>query len=210
MKPQNAPCEDLQGDLFKTELVEIIDLAHPLVQLAEAVDWAALDAEFAPLFCGDNGCPAKSVRLMTALHYLKYSFDLSDEDVVAGWVENPYWQHLSGMKYFEHQPPIDASSMTRWRKRLSERGTERMLRETIAAGLKLKAVKNSQLKRVNVDTTVQEKNVRFPTDARLYDRSRERLVAAARERGIPLRQSYSRLGRQTLMQANLYLHVRHG
>jgi len=208
MKPESSPCEDNQSDLFKTELVEIIDLTHPLVQLARAVDWATLEAAFTPLFCSDNGSPAKSVRLMTALHYLKYSYDLSDEDVVSGWVENPYWQYLSGMKYFEHEVPIDPSSMTRWRNRLGEAGAEQMLRETIEAGLRLKAVKKSQLRRVNVDTTVQEKDVRFPTDARLYDRSRERLVAAAGERGIVLRQTYSRLGKQALLQSSRYAHAR--
>ena len=208
MKPESSPCEDNQSDLFKTELVEIIDLTHPLVQLARAVDWATLEAAFTPLFCSDNGSPAKSVRLMTALHYLKYSYDLSDEDVVSGWVENPYWQYLSGMKYFEHEVPIDPSSMTRWRNRLGEAGAEQMLRETIEAGLRLKAVKKSQLRRVNVDTTVQEKDVRFPTDARLYDRSRERLVAAAGERGIVLRQTYSRLGKRALLQSSRYAHAR--
>lgn len=181
---------------------------HPLVRLAGAVNWAALDAEFAPLFCDDNGRAAKSTRLMTALHYLKYTFDLSDEDVVSGWVENPYWQYLSGMKFFEHTAPIDPSSMTRWRGRLGEKGAERMLQETIQAGLRLKAVKKSQLKRVNIDTTVQEKDIRFPTDSRLYDRARERLVAEAQARSIPLRQSYVRLGKKHLLKANRYAHAR--
>jgi len=110
----------------------------------------------------------------------------SDDDVVAGWVENPYWQYLSGMQFFEHDPPIDSSSMTRWRKRIGEAGAEELLKETIAAGLKLKAVKPHQLKRVNVDTTVQEKDIRFPTDTRLYHRARQRLVDAAKQREIPL------------------------
>jgi IS5 family transposase len=38
---------------------------------------------------------------MVALHYLKYTHNLPDADVVEAWVENPYWQHFSGMKYFE-------------------------------------------------------------------------------------------------------------
>ena len=129
---------------------------------------------------------------MVALHYLKFTFDLSDEDVVAGWVENPYWQVLSGMKHFEHRRPIDPSSMTYWRKRVGTAGAEAMLKETIEAGLALKAIKPSQLARVNVDTTVQEKHVRFPTDARLYKRARARLVNAAERRGIMLRQNYPR------------------
>ena len=71
--------------------------------------------------------------------------------------------------------------MGRWRKRLGERGMEEILQGTIKAGLQLNAVKKSQLQRVNIDTTVQEKNVRFPTDARLYDRARQRLVTEAKK-----------------------------
>lgn len=103
---------------------------------------------------------------MIALHYFKYTFDLSDEDVLGGWVEKPYWQYFSGMKHFEHKLPIHPSSMIRWRKRIGETGAEELLKQTIKAGLKLKAVKVTQLKRVNIDTlyTVQEKDIRFPTD----------------------------------------------
>ena len=208
MKPQDAPCDDQQGDLFKTELRDIIDPTHALVKLAAAVDWQKLDAHFAPLFCGDNGRPGTNTRLMCALHYLKYTYDLSDEAVVDGWVENPYWQTFSGMKYFTHTRPIDSSSMTRWRKRVGEQGAERMLMETIDAGLKLKAIKPTQLKRINVDTTVQEKDIRFPTDARLYDRARERLVAMAQERSTPLRQSYRRVGKKLLLKSTRYAHAR--
>ena len=136
----------------------MIDMRHGLVKLGKAVDWDRLDEVFGATYCPDNGRPGVSTRLMVALHYLKYTYNLSDEDVVDGWVENPYWQHLSGMKYFEHKVPIEPSSMTRWRKRIGESGAETLLKETIEAGLKLKAVKATQLRRINVDTTVQEKD----------------------------------------------------
>jgi IS5 family transposase len=208
MKPKPSPCEDLQGDLFKIELEAIVDMNHAMVKLAGTVDWARLEKTFGALYCEDNGAPGLSTRLMVALHYLKFTFDLSDEDVVAGWVENPYWQYLSGMKHFEHRRPIDPSSMTNWRKRVGQAGAEAMLKETIEAGLKLKAIKASQLARVNVDTTVQEKHVRFPTDARLYNRARERLVQAADRRGIRLRQNYRRVGKRLLLQSSRYMHAR--
>jgi IS5 family transposase len=98
--------------------------------------------------------------------------------------------------------------MTRWRKRIGESGAEELLKETIEAGLKIKAVKAHQLKRVNVDTTVQEKGIRFPTDARLYDRTRQRLVAAAKQRGIALRQNYNRKAPQLVWQQSRYAHAR--
>ena len=144
MKPKRSPHKDKQMDLFRTELANIIDISHGLVKLSKAVNWERMDELFGATFCAENGRPAISTRLMVSLHYLKYTFNLSDDDVVAGWVENPYWQYLSGMKFFEHEPPIHPSSMTRWRKRIGEAGAEELLKETIQAGLKLKAVVNGQ------------------------------------------------------------------
>jgi IS5 family transposase len=208
MKPKKSPHYDRQKDLFRVELCRIVDPSHGLIKLANVVDWDRLDELFGSTYCPDTGRPAVSTRLMVALHYLKYSFNLSDEDLVEGWVENPYWQSFSGMKFFEHEAPIDPSSMTRWRKRIGEAGAEELLKETIQTGLKTKAVKPHQLKRVNVDTTVQEKEVRFPTDARLYDRARQRLVNCAKERGINLRQNYNRKSRHLLCQQSRYAHAK--
>jgi len=208
MKPRKSAHKKRQKDLFQVELTKIIDSGHSLVKLAKVIDWKRLEEVFGSTYCPDNGRPAISTRLMVALHYLKYTHNLSDEEVVAGWVENPYWQHFSGMKYFEHKMPIHPSSMCRWRKRIGDAGAEQLLQETIEAGLKLKAVKAYQLKRINVDTTVQEKEVRFPTDARLYDRARERLAAAAKKRDIPIRQNYNRKSKQLLFQQSRYSHAR--
>jgi len=208
MKPKKTPQKDKQRDLFRAALVNIIDPNHGLVKLSKVVEWDRIDDLFGSTYCPDNGRPGVSTRLMVALHYLKYTHNLSDEDVVATWVENPYWQHFSGMKWFEHELPINASSMTRWRKRIGEAGAEELLKETIKAGLKLKAVKSFQLKRVNIDTTVQEKEIRFPTDARLYDRTRQRLVDFAKERGIKLRQNYNRKSKQMFYWQSRYSHAR--
>jgi IS5 family transposase len=145
---------------------------------------------------------------MVALHYLKYQTDLSDEDVVAAWVENPYWQHFSGERNFQHSMPIDPSSMTRWRKRLGEAGAEQMLRATIETGMKMKAIRPTHLQRINVDTTVQTKAIRYPTDARSYHRCRERLVKSARSAGLKIKQSYEHVGRRLLMQSSRYAHAR--
>jgi IS5 family transposase len=207
MKPKKTAHKKRQKDLFRVELARIIDYDHSLVKLAGVVDWNRLEELFGSTYCPDNGRPAVSTRLMVALHYLKYTHNLSDEDVVAGWVENPYWQYFSGMKWFEHNVPIHPSSMCRWRKRIGDAGAEELLAETIQSGLKLKAVKPFQLKRVNVDTTVQEKEVRFPTDARLYDRARQRLVDSAKERGISLRQNYNQKSKQLLAQQSRYSHA---
>lgn len=208
MKPKKPPIKERQADLFRVELAKIIDTSHGLVKLGNAVDWERLENAFGATYCPDNGRPAVCTRVMVALHYLKYTHNLSDEEVVAIWVENPYWQYFSGMKWFEHKIPINPSSMTRWRKRIGDAGAEELLKETIQAGLKLKAVTVQQLTRVNVDTTVQEKEIRFPTDGRLYDRARQRLVKEAKRQGVVLRQNYNRISKQLLCQQSRYAHAR--
>jgi IS5 family transposase len=208
MKPKKSQNKNKQGDLFRVELENIVDTQHSLVKLSKVVNWERFEEVFGTTFCSDNGRPAISTRLMVSLHYLKFSFNLSDDEVLRRWVENPYYQYFSGMKWFEHKMPINPSSMTRWRKRIGEAGAEELLRETIEAGLALKAVKPSQLARINVDTTVMEKNIRFPTDGRLYDRAREKLVNAAEENGIKLRQNYNRKSRQVLLQQSRYSHAK--
>ena len=208
MKPKRSPQQNPQQNLFRPELRTMISPGHSFVKLSEVIDWEKLDQTFGESFNPEKGRPAISTRLMIALHYFKFTFDLSDDEVLAGWVENPYWQYFSGMKYFEHTPPIHSSSMTRWRKRIGEAGATELLKQTITAGLKIKAVKVSQLKRINVDTTVQEKDIRFPTDSRLYDRARERLVKEAKKRGISLRQNYNRLSKRLLLKQSRYSHAR--
>jgi IS5 family transposase len=208
MRPLKSAIENPQKDMFRIELKQLIDPEHSLVKLSSAIDWVALEEAFGEYFCIDNGRPGVPTRLMVALNYLKYTHDLSDEAVMAGWLENPYWQYLSGMKWFEHELPIDSSSMSRWRRRVGEEGAELLLKETVKAGLWLKAIKRSHLKRVNIDTTVQEKAIRFPTDARLYDRARERLVKLAERSEISLRQKYTRVSKRALMQQSRYAHAR--
>src|SRR5512142_2302781 len=154
MKPRRPSSEEPQGELFRVELAQLIDLNHSLARLTGGVDWAQFDAAFAPLYDEGNGRPAIPTRLMVGLHYLKHVFKLSDEDVVRQWVENPYWQYLCGSRYFEHELPIDPSSMTRWRKKVAAAGAEKLLAETLAAGLVLRVIRPQQLQRVVVDTTV--------------------------------------------------------
>jgi IS5 family transposase len=154
------------------------------------------------------GRPAKPTRLMVGLHYLKHTFDLSDEEVVTQWVENPYWQYFCGVKNFQHEFPIDPSLMTKWRNRIESKGLENLLEETIRVGFKTGTVKRVSVKKLNVDTTVQEKAISFPTDAKLYHRMRERLVHLSKEIGIKLRQNYNRKSKQSLIMQGRYSHAR--
>ena len=186
----------------------MLDQRHELYRLADLIDWDSFDVAFGELYCPDNGCPAKATRLMVGLQYLKHMYALSDDQVVMRWVENPYWQYFCGEEYFQHQLPIDPSSMTRFRRRIGEDGCEKILQATVDAGIDSKTIKRNDLKRVTVDTTVQEKAVSFPTDSKLLNRSRERLIKLCRKHGVTLRQSYARKGPEALMMANRYGHAR--
>ena len=195
-------------DLFRERLDNMLNQRHALYRLADLLDWSVFDKEFGALYCPDNGCPGKPTRLLVGLQYLKHCYGLSDEAVVSGWVENPYWQYFCGETYFQHVPPIDPSSLTRFRQRIGEVGCEKILQVTISAGVQSRTIKAADFKRVTVDTTVQEKAVSYPTDSKLLNRSRERLVRLCQRHGVRLRQSYARKGPRVLQQANRYGHAR--
>lgn len=195
------------GDLFRERLDAIIDMGHPLVRLGELVSWSDFDEAFGR-FYKPVGRPAKPTRLLVGLHYLKHTSDLSDEETVARWVENPYWQVFCGFEFFQHQLPIDPSLMTRWRKRIGPEAMERVLQATVEVALEIKTVKPSSLERVTVDTTVQPKAIAHPTDSRLYLKALEILVRQAKKAGITLRQSHTRLAKKAAAKAARYAHAK--
>ena len=194
-------------DLFRERLEAIIDPHHALVRLAGLVPWSRFDEAFGR-FYRPIGRPAKPTRLMVGLHYLKHVHDLSDEEVVARWVENPYWQFFCGFDFFQHEAPLDASTMTRWRKRIGPEGLEEMLKASVGVALDTGVAKPSSLERVSVDTTVQPKAIAHPTDSRLYWKALESLVRQAKRHGIVLRQSHTRLAKAAMVRAGRHAHAR--
>ena len=196
------------GDLFQQPLAELINLKHPLVKLAELIDWSVFETRWAEFFPSRTGRPASSPRLIAGLLYLQHTFACSDEDLVWTWVENPYWQHFCGETYFRHEPPIDPSSMTRWRQRVGTDGVERLLMETIEAARRGKVVKAKSFEKIIIDTTVMEKAVAYPTDSRLLERARQHLVKLASTLGITLRQNYNREAPRLSVQVGRYAHAK--
>ena len=171
MKPR-ARRETGQNDLFKARLDQIVDLGHELVLLALAIDWAFLEAAFGAVYSDVPGQPPLPVRLMAGLAILRSTYNLSDEELTARWVENPYFQYFCGEEFFQHTAPFDRSSMTRWRQRMGEERLNALLQESLAVAVKTKAMRLGDLSQAVVDTTVQEKAVTFPTDAKLARRLR--------------------------------------
>lgn len=190
--------------MFKIELVDLIDLEHELCHLADHIDWSRFEGDFATYFPVETGRPALPARLVVGIFYLKYAFGESDEDVVAKWAENPYWQYFCGMRYFEHDLPFHPTSMVKWRKRLGEEGCEKLVEEIINAALRTKVIEAKDLEKVVVDTTVQEKAITYPTDTKLQHKIRILLVKEAKKNNLELRQTYVRLGKQALFRGSRY------
>jgi IS5 family transposase len=195
-------------DLFRSRLDQIVNMKHELIVLAQRIDWSYFEKEFGAFYVEKKGRPGKPIRLMVGLHYLKQAFDVSDEAVVLGFLENPYWQYFCGYEHFQKAFPIDPSSLTRFRKRLGAQGIEALLKELLNTAKRSGELKKSHLNKVNVDTTVQEKAITFPTDAKLYFKMRALLVKAAGERGIDLRQNYNKLAKKSLSRQSGYARAR--
>ncbi|MFY7914323.1 MAG: IS5 family transposase, partial [Rubrivivax sp.] len=221
-------------DFFRARLDGMVDMRHPLVVLASRMPWAQIEAALAPAFAHKDrkgravegadmfgptlsvagagvsaaGRPRLPIRLMVSLLYLKHAFNESDESVVERWSENVVWQFFSGMEYYSPKLPCDAAQLSRFRKILGEAGVEQLLKTTIEAAVAMKAVKKTEFERVIVDTTVQEKAIAHPTDARLLDVARQLLVRHAKRAGIALKQTYERECRALRRRAGGYAHAK--
>jgi IS5 family transposase len=207
MQPKDTTKQGKQGHLFQSRLDQILNPDHPLFKLAKQIVWEVFAEEFGALYVENAGRPGKPIRLLVGLHYLKYTYGESDESVVERFVENPYWQYFCGYEYFQHEIPLEASLLTKWRKRVGAGGMEKLLQETVATAKRGKLLSKRDVERVTIDTTVQEKAIAFPTDARLYYKMLRSLVRAARKRRIGLRQSYERVGKKALIRQGRYSHA---
>ena len=219
-------------DFFRARLDQMIDLRHPLAVLATRMPWAQIEGSLAPLFTrgprdartridmdlfgptqvaagpGAGGRPRLPIRLMVALLYLKHAYGLSDEEVVARWSENVVWQFFSGMQYYEPRLPCDATQIGRFRRVLGEAGVEELLARTIETAVEMKAVRRNEFERVIVDSTVQEKAVAYPTDSRLLEVARAKVVSLAQRAGLTLKQTFEREGKTLRRRAGGYAHAK--
>lgn len=188
-------------------LEDFINTRHPLCLVGRDLDWGLLETELSKLYSEDEGRPGKPIRLLVGLLYLKSLHDLSDEAVLAGLAENPYWQYFCGFTHFQQVIDLDASSLTRFRRRLGERGMDLLNKAILDRAIDHKYLKSQQLKRVNIDTTVMSKDIKYPTDVDLYYDMLRVLVKKARAFGIGLRQTYKRVSRRELLKSK---RARHG
>jgi IS5 family transposase len=196
----------MSGDLFRARLEQIINMKHELAQLAGRIDWEWLDGEIAPLY-SDKGRPGIESRFVIGLLLLKQIYGLSDEGVCERWVHDPYFQHFTGYEFFQHEFPHERSDLSHWRKRLGDK-LDLLLAESLRVAHDSGALRTRDLARVTVDTTVQPKNITFPTDAKLLHAAIKGLNRLARRHGVRLRQSYIRVAARAAMMAGRYAHAK--
>lgn len=194
--------QDLQQNLFKTRLTELINMEHPLVKLAQEISWDKMESEFEKLF-SEGGRPSIAIRKIAGMLLLKEMFKESDESVVERWIENAYWQYFTGETFFQTEQPFDPSNFVHFRKRIGEEGLEFLLGQSVSLHPKAKTEDE-----VQVDTTVQEKNITFPTDAKLAKKVIDNCVKIAQKEGVVQRQSYKRVSKQLLRDAYFGHHPR--
>ena len=193
-----------QLDMFRTPIKHFIQESHKLVKLTRQIDWDRLENELSEFYCSNNGRPGIPIRKIAGMLMLKRMFNESDESVIERWVENPYWQHFCGQVYFQHKPPFDRTELIKFRKRIGEEGAEILLKISIS----LFPMKEVQEKEVLIDTTVQEKNITYPTDVKLQKKIIEKCRKIAKSEEIQLRQTYIRELKQLLIDQRFHNHPR--
>jgi IS5 family transposase len=156
---------------------------------------------------GGAGAAAAADKAGGGVFILKHMHNLSDEVLCDRLVENPYFQYFCGEVVFRHEAPFDRSSLTRWRQRLGEEHITALLQESLSVAHHTGAIEIKDLERVAVDTTVQEKAITHPSDARLTHRAIERLVELAKREDVELRQSYLRLAKRPAILVGRYTHA---
>ena len=220
-------------DFFRSRIDQMIDLRHPLAVLASRMPWQQIEASVSHLFVrkaragvtmpdldlfgeapavvgrkSNAGRPRVPLRIMISLLYLKHAFNESDEGVVQRWRDTPRWQYFSGLAYYEDRLPCDATTLVKFRQLLGEEGVEELLAQTINVAVELQLIQRQALKQVIVDSTVQHKAIAHPTDSKLLETARVKLVEAAKEAGIPLKQTYAKEGKALSRKAGRYAHAR--
>ena len=190
-----------QLNVFQTPLVSVINMDHELVLLAQRIDWKSVDKEFS-IYYPYMGRRAVPVRKMVGSMILKQMYNLGDEAFVDRWIENPYWQYFCGETFFQYEKPFDPSEFVHFRRRIGEVGAQKILKLSIS----LFDSKEVHEKEVLIDTTVQEKNITFPTDSKLHKKIIEGCRKIAEKEDITLRQSYRRIVKQLMIEQRFREH----
>ena len=173
-----------------SSLEDMLSHEHPLFQLSNKINWERFENAFSPLYCSTNGRPAHPIRLMCGLLILKHLRNVSDEMMVSQWSENAYYQYFCGGLEFMPKQPCDASDLVHFRNRIGEEGMELILAESIRVNTDHD--NEDHFDTAFIDSTVQEKNITYPTDAKLHKKIIKNVLKIVHDKSLPLRQSYTR------------------
>ncbi|MBK9508557.1 MAG: IS5 family transposase [Cytophagaceae bacterium] len=185
---------------FFYSLADQIDTKQPLIRLSKSINWSVFEDAFSKHYSSKMGKPAKPIRLMVSLLILKQLRNLSDENIVLAWSENLYFQFFSGQESFVPKTQCSSTELVEFRKRIGIEGVELIFKESIRVN-----GKDSDDDTLSADTTVQEKNITYPTDTKLHKKIITKCIGIAKAENIVLRQSY----KFTLKELNTLLRFQH-
>ncbi len=193
------PSQD-QKNLFRPILKEIVNPKHELVILANKMDWKYYENCFGVHY-SHLGRPSVPIRTMVGLLLLKRIYNLGDETVMEQWLQNPYFQYFCGESEFQWEYPCDPSDMVHFRKRIGAEGAEKIFQSSVT--IRKDEIKNND---VLIDTTAQEKNITYPTDAKLLIKVIELCNKIAENENISQRQNYKRTIKKLLSKQRFAHH----